>query len=45
MEQYVCVAGTLRTKPFSSKAEAENFAEAWKGTFSIFVDVKVEMVV
>ena len=41
MKQYTVTSNGKETKPFPTFEEAKNFALAWKGKFSIFMDLEV----
>ena len=41
---FVCISGRLKTKPFETFEEADNYRKAWGGKFSIFERIKIEEV-
>lgn len=45
MSKFICVAGNLKTLPFSTFKEAETFCGKWKGQFSLFETIEIKEVV
>jgi len=41
MKKYTVISNGKETNPFPTFEEAKNFALAWKGQFSLFMDLEV----